>query len=47
MVRFIARFHDLDTLLIDQQQGFFSNSSLFWGFATVLPEFFQLLSTVS
>ena len=45
-VRFIARFHDLDTLLIDQQQGFFSNAGLFRAFATLLPEFFQLLSTV-
>ena len=44
-VRFLARFHDFDTLLMDQQPGFVSNAGLFRAFATFLSEFFQVMST--
>ena len=44
-VRFIARFHDLDTLVMDQQPGFSSNADLFRVFATILSESFRMLST--
>ena len=46
MLRFLARFHDVDTLILDQP-GFGGKSSVFrWYYATFLPEFFRLLSTL-
>ena len=45
LVRLLARFHDMDTLILDQP-GFGGKSSVFWGYATVLPEFFRVLSTL-